>query len=228
MPASPVIISIEGNIGSGKTTLLRALRTAHPEWHFVDEPVDQWLAMKNSNGVSLLELFYSDKRRWGYTFQNAALLTRVANLKKTLAALPATRLDVPTVVVMERSIDTDAHVFAKMLHDDGFIDRLEIELYTRWFETISADVPAADGYIHIDTPVTMCAERIRGRARDGEEAIPMEYLDKLDSAHFAWLRRYDFPASVLRYDNYSVTPKEHTTLKDVEDWVQRLWLHRVD
>jgi deoxyguanosine kinase len=226
---SPILISLEGNIGSGKSTLLRAMKAAHPEWHFVDEPVDQWLAMKNEAGESLLELFYKDKRRWSYTFQNAALLTRVANLKKTLESLPLhTDPMRPTVVIMERSIDTDAFVFAKLLHDDGFMDGLEMDLYKKWYTMISKDVPVVDGYIHLDTPVTLCAERIRGRARDGEDAIPLEYLDKLDSAHFAWLRRYEFPWPVIRFDNYSPSPKDQTTLQDVEEWVRRLWLGRMD
>ena len=212
---TPILISLEGNIGSGKSTLLRALRAAHPEWHFVDEPVDQWLALKNAAGESLLELFYKDKRRWGYTFQNVALLTRVNNLKKVLSGLSGS-----AVVVMERSIGTDAYVFAKMLHEDGLIDDLEFKIYQMWESSALKDLPPVTGYIHLDTPVTICSERINQRAREGESAIPVEYLDKLDAAHFAWLRGDAQDVPVLRYDTY--TPKGESTVKDVEDWIARV------
>lgn len=221
----PILISIEGNIGAGKSTLLREMKAAHPEWYFVDEPVDQWLAMKNEAGESLLEVFYKDKRRWSYTFQNAALLTRVENLLKVLESVPLSK-PLPPIVVMERSIETDAHVFAKMLYEDGVLDGLEMHLYRKWFDLLKGDVPAVAGYIHLDTPVTICDSRIRSRARHGEDAIPTEYLDRLDACHFAWLRSDGQRTPVLRYDNYS--PKGATTMDEVEAWVQRLWLHGMD
>ena len=75
----PVLISIEGNIGSGKSTLLKKLRERHANWNFIDEPVESWMSLRHSNGKSLLELFYEDKHRWAYTFQNTAILTRIIN-----------------------------------------------------------------------------------------------------------------------------------------------------
>lgn len=219
----PVLISIEGNIGSGKSTLLRSLKDAHPEWHFVDEPVDQWLAMRNDAGESLLEVFYADKKRWGYTFQNAALLTRIANLQEVVEGLPLRGATVaPPIVVMERSVETDAHVFAKMLHEDGLLDSLEMQLYSKWFTLSNKNLPSVNGYIHLDTPVTICQERIEKRARQGEDAIPMEYLDRLDSLHFKWLRGEDQAVPVLRFDTYSPAPKDRSTIAEVEAWVQRL------
>lgn len=67
-PHQPILLSIEGNIGAGKSTLLRALRESHPEWTFIDEPLDTWTALKNETG-NLIECFYGDQDRWAYTFQ---------------------------------------------------------------------------------------------------------------------------------------------------------------
>jgi deoxyadenosine/deoxycytidine kinase len=36
---------------------------------WVEEPVAEWLTLKNAEGKSLLALFYEDKRRWAYSFQ---------------------------------------------------------------------------------------------------------------------------------------------------------------
>jgi hypothetical protein len=56
------------------------------------------MAIKNENGESLLELFYKDKRRWSYVFQNAALLTR---LRAINAAIASTK---HSVIITERSV----------------------------------------------------------------------------------------------------------------------------
>jgi deoxyadenosine/deoxycytidine kinase len=81
---TPIIISIDGNIGAGKTTFLNELKTTHPEWHFIDEPVDSWMKFKNEHGESLLEVFYKDRKRWSYTFQNCAFLTRIRAITKAI------------------------------------------------------------------------------------------------------------------------------------------------
>ena len=80
----PILITIEGDIGAGKSTLIVKLKTAHPYWHFIDEPVGTWLVLQTEGGANLLELFYKDKSRYSYTFQNCALLIRALNIKKTI------------------------------------------------------------------------------------------------------------------------------------------------
>lgn len=211
---TPALISIEGNIGSGKTTLFRALAARNPDWHLIEEPVESWMAMKNERGESLLELFYKDKRRWAYTFQNTALLTRLRAIRDTIR-----RYDGKGVFLTERCVHTDAQVFARLMRDDGEMDALESELYTMWFETFAAEMPAPVAYIHVDTPVTVCHERIAARSREGEEgsAIPIEYLDKLDSAHFRWLRGGSLQEPLLRFDNIS---KDQTPIEVVERFIR--------
>jgi deoxyguanosine kinase len=219
MEHQPFLVSIEGNIGSGKSTLMRELCVRNPDWHFVDEPVDSWMALKNERGESLLEVFYRDKRRWAYTFQNTALLTRILALRDAVSKWRAAGCPGSPVFVTERCIETDAHVFAKMLADDGDIDALEMTLYRKWFEAFKDQVPTPAAYLHVDTPVTVCHERIEKRGREGEDnTIPIPYLDQLDSAHFRWLRDHTFKAPVMRVDNVS---KDQTRIEFVEDWVRR-------
>jgi hypothetical protein len=55
-PTAPLLISIEGNVGAGKSTLLQLLRDRHPEWVFIDEPVDFWESLRNPKGQSLFEV----------------------------------------------------------------------------------------------------------------------------------------------------------------------------
>ena len=227
MTMNPIVISIEGNIGSGKSTLLRTLRERNPDWHFVDEPVDSWMSLKNDAGESLLSLFYADKRRWAYTFQNTALLTRILALRSAIEDWRLAGCPGQPIFITERCIQTDAKVFAAMLHEEGALDGLEWNLYTSWFGAFSDQVPRPSGYLFVDTPPPICAERIEQRQRAGEggSAIPLEYLQELDEAHQEWLGTGGARAPVLFYDNSS---KEVTPIQDVEQWVERQWLRSVD
>lgn len=223
--SSPVLISIEGNIGSGKSTLLRELRARNADWHFIDEPVESWMALRNSAGESLLELFYKDKHRWAYTFQNTALLTRILNARNAIREWVAAGRPGKPIFITERCIQTDANVFAKLMTKDGDMDGLEWTLYKKWFDAFCDQVPEPAGYVHVDTPVTICSERIGRRAREGESSIPIQYLDELDSAHYGWLRTEDFNTPIMRFDNVS---DNQTRVEDVEKWVQGRWLEAVD
>jgi deoxyadenosine/deoxycytidine kinase len=180
-----ILLSLEGNIGSGKSTLLRKLKEVEPDWVFVDEPVDSWMSIQNETGENLLEVFYKDKKRWSYTFQNAAVLTRGMMIQEAIQKYKDSEKKV--VVVMERCIETDRNVFATMLKGDGMLNGIEWELYERWYRFLGGMVPPMNGYIWVDVPPEVCAERIVKRGRGGEEAIPLEYLKELDAAHSVWL-----------------------------------------
>lgn len=192
-----IILSIEGNIGSGKSTVLAELRKQYPDWIYVDEPVDKWLALKNAEGESLLEVFYKDKSRWSYTFQNAAILYRYQKLRKALESIKEGQRN---IIVMERSLETDRQIFCRMLNKDGFIDTLEKKLYDDWFQHLDDMLPSVDAYVYVDTKPDISFERLTKRARDGESVIPIEYLQELDEYHHKWLfEENNLP--VLNFDN---------------------------
>lgn len=199
----PFLVSIEGNIGAGKSTLLKTLRKNCPDWTFIDEPVDTWTSMRNDEDVSLLELFYGDQRRWSYTFQNCALLSRFQNIENTVkAGLEAASAKGETykVFVTERCLDTDHEVFAKMLRADRQIDKLEMTLYERWFNLLQQTATPLSAIIWVDTDPETCVDRIKGRARDGEESIPLAYLQALDNAQRTWIESTAVPKVLAASD----------------------------
>ena len=185
-----LVISLDGNIGAGKTTLMEAIRTAMPEVEVVVEPVGEWLSLKDANGKSLLELFYEDKRRWAYTFQNCAILTRLRTIKEALATTKK------KIVLTERSVLTDRFVFGEMLRASGDITSLEWQLYCMWYDTFASGLPMA-GVIYLGTDVTTSAERIVHRGRTGEDQIPRAYLADLDAQHKKWLSSTALPVLSL-------------------------------
>jgi len=183
-----VFITVEGNIGGGKTTMINLLRKHYPEFEIIDEPVDVWTSMKDEEGRSLLELFYNDKQRWSYTFQNAAFITRYLSAFEALKK-PITR---DTVYISERGVLTDRYVFATMLKDDGLLNQVEWGLYTKWFDHFSSLIHV-NGIVYIETKSDVCSSRIKHRARQGEDGIPMDYLVALDVYHNKWLNASDVP-----------------------------------
>ena len=214
---NPIIISLDGNIGAGKSTLLAEIRKHIHDVHLVDEPVGQWTALKNNEGENLLELFYKDKRRWAYTFQNCAILTRLKNIKDAVENLDPT-LKHPQVIITERSVLTDKYVFAEMLRDAGLIDMLEWDLYDNWFNIFSKQYPV-NGVIYLSTGSTTSKERIVIRNRHGEENIDLDYLDSLDRQHKKWIDNTNIPVLTL-----STEPGEslETNLEKIREFINTL------
>jgi deoxyadenosine/deoxycytidine kinase len=190
-PHQPILLSIEGNIGAGKSTLLRALRTAHPEWTFIDEPLDTWTALKNEKG-NLLECFYGDQDRWAYTFQNCSILSRFQLIENAIKD-NKDKYHGKHVYVTERSLGTDYHVFSKMLKEDGMLDEMEFDLYERWLSELEKTCTPLSGIVLVDTPPLVCSERIKKRSREGEDGIPLAYLEHLDTFQRRWLDNIDIP-----------------------------------
>lgn len=191
---TPIVLSLDGNIGAGKSTLLEAIREAMPDVEVVIEPVGEWLSLKNAEGKSLLELFYEDKRRWAYTFQNCAILTRLRSLRNVLQTTKK------TVIITERSVLTDRYVFAEMLRESGDIDDMEWQLYLQWYDSFAAGLPMA-GIIYLTTDVSTSAGRITKRGRHGEESIPVDYLTALEAQHQRWLSSSDLPVLRISTDD---------------------------
>jgi deoxycitidine kinase len=202
------LVSIEGDIGAGKTTLIDMLKKEKPSWHFIDEPVGTWQSLKTAEGENLLQLFYKDKSRYSYTFQNCALLSRALKIKETIDAVMAKtdpNSNTHHVFVTERCLDTDFYVFAQMLHDGGHMNLVEWDLYQMWYKYIKAQSPTLNRIVYVSTPPAVCKERIGLRGREGEENIPLEYLKSLDVYQRRWLYSFN-EVPVLDYKNYGEAP----------------------
>lgn len=213
----PIIISLDGNIGAGKSTLLAEIRNKLHDVHIVDEPVGQWTALKNAEGKNLLELFYEDKKRWAYTFQNCAILTRLKNIQDAVENLDST-MKGPQVIITERSVLTDKQVFAEMLRDSGDIDPLEWELYESWFNIFGKKYPVR-GIIYISTSSCTSKERIGIRNRNGEDKIGMEYLDALDMQHKKWVENTNIPVLTLSTE---IGVSVEKNIEEIKQFIKKL------
>lgn len=183
----PIIISIEGNIGTGKSTILENLEqhlhanSQHGEIIFLKEPVDIWESIKDEQGHTVLEKFYGDQRRYAFTFQVMAYISRLTMLKRAIKENPDCK-----VIIIERSLSADKNIFMQMLHDDGKADKMEYDIYNKWYSEF-IDEYRVNAMIYLDTAPTICAERINKRHRNGEGGIPVSYLERCRDYHTKWL-----------------------------------------
>jgi deoxycitidine kinase/deoxyguanosine kinase len=218
------IVSLEGNIGAGKSTLLEQLKSkcaANPKWVFLREPVDLWDQIKDANGETMLSKFYADPKKYAFGFQIMAYATRLHLIRKLIQENPDCEL-----VICERSLDADKHIFAKMLHDDGLIEDVMYQIYERFFGEYEESFKL-DAVVYVDSDAEVCFDRIGVRARDGETCdgkatIALDYLKKCREYHQRWL--VDNPElPVLRLNT-----NEDATFdpEDLED-AGRKWLNQI-
>jgi deoxyadenosine/deoxycytidine kinase len=147
-------VTIDGNIGSGKTTQLRLLRTKG--FSVVTEPIQEWP----------LELFYSDKSRWGLLLQLSILATFNRHTEG--------------FHMYERSPYSSHAVFWRMLVDDKIVNSYEDSLCTEMYR-IHGWKP--DIHVYIRTDPAKCHERITSRHQTGDTSLSLEYLTKVHEYH---------------------------------------------
>lgn len=179
------IYSIEGNIGAGKTTILENLErrfAGSKTVLFLREPVELWDTFRDENGEAILSKFYKDPKTYAFAFQVMAYSTRLSMLRELIRANPQCK-----VIICERSLEADRHIFAKMLHDDKMIDDIQFQIYETFFKN-SADDYMMDGIVYINARATTCFERVGKRAREGESAIELDYLTRCGKYHDTWLQ----------------------------------------
>jgi deoxyadenosine/deoxycytidine kinase len=202
------IISIEGNIGSGKSTLLANLKK-HFENNtniiFLKEPVDEWSNIKDEKGITILEKFYANQEKYSFPFQMMAYISRLKLLKDTFndinlkikkrkgiiksefencdySSLNELITNDKYTIITERSLFTDKMVFAKMLYDTGKIEFVNYQIYLNWFNTFAEEFPV-NKIIYVKASAETCYERVGKRHRDGEDKIPLVYLESCNNYH---------------------------------------------
>lgn len=174
------IFFVEGNIGTGKSTFLTLVKTHFPEFKVIFEPVDTWKSITDSEGKNMLQLFYSDTKRYAYMFQSLVLATRISKLKEAMS-------NTDSYVFVERSIWSDEYVFAKNALIEGTMSELEYKIYKEWFNLASDIISVDFCYIYLQCDPETSLKRIKTRNRPEESDIPLSYIKQIHARHESWL-----------------------------------------
>ena len=218
------IVSIEGNIGSGKSTLLENLKTHYGNnlyVKFLKEPVDDWEKIKDSQGNTMLQKFYSNQEKYSFSFQMMAYISRLSILRNEIELIRKhenmnmNKEPKTYILITERSLYTDREVFAKMLYDQNKIEDVCYQIYLHWFDEFIKDFSIIYS-VYVITEASKCYERIHKRARVGEEIIPLSYLEDCHTYHNRFL---DKQTNKLELDG-NIDIYENKTI--VEKWIEEI------
>lgn len=143
---------------------------------FLQEPVDEWVKIKDNDGKDILTKFYEEPAKYSFAFQIMAYISRLSILKKCIAENP------DAIIITERCLNTDRYVFAKMLYDNGKLSDIEYQIYLKWFDDF-VDLIKVQKTVYLKTDPEICYQRISIRNRGGEENISIDYLKECHLYH---------------------------------------------
>ena len=175
-------LAIAGNIGVGKTELTNRL-SAELGWAAYYEPVIQ---------NPYLDLFYRDMPRWSFHLQIYFLSERFkAQVEIGRSPLP---------FIQDRTIYEDAEIFARTLHDQGSMTRVDYENYVALFRVMVGYLRRPDLILYLRASPETLMERIARRGRASEKAIGLDYIRRLNDAYDGWMQRARADLEVLELD----------------------------
>lgn len=172
-----LFIALQGNIASGKSTVLDHLELAG--YRVIREPLHIWNSFK-IEGRPILEAYYKDRERWGFTFQ-LMVLTQFAKLLEWYACKDSDR----KIIIIERSPLAGFRIFARNLYEDNMINETEVRLLEEIYNSIFSQYRFLNIYLRCDPEVAL--RRLQLRGRDAENSISLEYINKLHFLHEEWL-----------------------------------------
>lgn len=179
-------LAIAGNIGVGKTEITDRL-SRELGWYAYYEPVIQ---------NPYLDIFYEDMTRWAFHLQIYFLSERFkaqVTIGQSLGAF-----------IQDRTIYEDAEIFAKVLHEQGNMTRVDYENYTSLFHVLTSYLRKPDLVLYLRAQPDTLVERIRRRGRESEKSIQIDYLRRLHDAYEEWMGRASAEFEVLTVDTDTV------------------------
>ena len=174
-------IAISGNIGAGKTSLTELL-SKHYGWeaHYEDVIDNPYL-----------DDFYNHMERWSFNLQIYFLKSRFEQLLKIK--------NINNVIVQDRTIYEDAHIFAPNLKSMGLMNQRDFKNYQELFELMESQIQGPDLLIYLRSSIPNLVNKIHKRGREYENSISIDYLSRLNERYEAWTSTYD-KGNIIKID----------------------------
>ena len=197
----PRLIAVEGPVGVGKTTLARALARR----------MNARLIEEDLEGNPFVKGFYVDPKRTAFQTQIFFLLSRYQQqltFKQQDLFVRST--------VLDYTFEKD-RIFAYLT-----LDPAELALYERIYALLEVRVPRPDLVVFLMARPEVLMDRIRGRSREWERPITLEYLQGLTRAYNDYFFHYDrSPLLVVNTSEIDMVEKE-AHLEDVLSAILRM------
>jgi len=198
-------IGISGLIGAGKTTLARELGK------LMNLPVYYEPVIENE----YLADFYKDPKRYSFSLQIYLLNNRFRVHQQILWNGQGG--------IQDRTLYEDC-IFAKVLYEDGLMERREYNTYLTLFRNMSNFMKKNTLIVHLDVKPEESLERIKKRARECEAGISLEYLTKLYNSYEEFLQEICKVIPVIRvnWSQYKTPEEMAKIIKNTYDKMQNI------
>jgi deoxyguanosine kinase len=163
-------IAIEGPIGVGKTSLAR--RLAHT--------LDCELILEDADANPFLERFYTDPRKTALPTQLFFLFQRMNQMDELCQA------DMFSDTRISDFLMAKDRLFAEVT-----LDRHELDLYDRVYQSLDFEPPVPDLVVYLQAPVDTLLFRIAQRGINYEKQIGRRYLERLADVYARFFHEYN-------------------------------------
>jgi deoxyadenosine kinase len=194
-----VFIGISGMIGAGKSTLAKALAGK------LGLPVHYEPVMDN---VYLAD-FYADMGKYAFQLQVYLLNRRFKQQQQIVWQGEGG--------VQDRTIYEDS-VFARMLHDSGYMDDRDYTTYLELFKNMSNFMKKPNIIVHLDVSPEESMARIKMRSRGCETGVTLEYLEALHAAYEDFVKDISRVIPVIRVDYSQFRTAEEMAVRIAEEY----------
>ncbi len=204
----PRFVAISGIQGSGKSTLASAMAkvlraTALPE-------------KSGRIGTGYLRDFQINKERWAFETQMAFLLSNFLQIQQKLHAGHR--------IVIDRSLEEDCEIFAKLFKDKGYIESRAYEIYDSLSAYALGSIPRPDLYILCYCSPDEAHSRICKRNRDDSGLHTLEHIRELAARYEEYFSRIETDGAIIyRVDTESTDLRDSESLRQVIRNAVRFW-----
>ena len=203
-------ISIEGTIGAGKTSLATRLSIEN----------NTRLILEQFEDNDFLPKFYKDPAKYAFPLELSFLAARFQQLRDELSMTDLFRPNIISDYFINKSL-----IFSrKTLADD------EYALYARLFSIINLSLPRPDLLVYLYVSVQRLKSNIIKRGRPYEQDIRHDYLEKIQSGYFDYLRQQS-DMRILIIDTNEIDfvniPGHYEMLRDLIDQQYPIGVHTV-
>ncbi len=171
-------ITIEGNIGAGKTTLANKL----------SDDFNMRLLLEQFADNPFLPKFYVEPEKHAFPLELSFLAERYSQLKEELV-----KQDMFKPKVISDYYFLKCLIFAKTnLKEDEF------DLFSKLFHIINQSLPKPDLFVFLYHPIENLQKNIQKRGRIFEQNITSEYLEKVQTTYFDYIKQLnDLPILII-------------------------------
>jgi deoxyadenosine/deoxycytidine kinase len=164
-------IAIEGNIGAGKTTLS----------HLLSQHYNAKLILEEFAENPFLTKFYENPKQYAFPLELFFLAERFKQQQDLVK-----RKDLFQEVMVSDYIFTKCLLFAKVN-----LPEEEFRLYQKMFDVFYQQLTQPDIIIYLHAPVNRLQNNIKKRNRKFEQAIPDEYLFKIQETYTSYIKQHN-------------------------------------